>query len=86
MYSQVTKIKINRKTKEAYGVRMVRNGRPQTVRARREVIVSAGAIGGPQLLMLSGVGKDCIKIAFTNKRHYYLSKKFLFSKKVEIYT
>lgn len=56
MYSQVTKIKINRKTKEAYGVRMVRNGRPQTVRARREVIVSAGAIGGPQLLMLSGVG------------------------------
>ncbi|CAG9861255.1 unnamed protein product [Phyllotreta striolata] len=56
MYSQVTKIKIHPKTKQAYGVRFVRNNRAQTVRAKREVIVSAGAIGGPQLLMLSGVG------------------------------
>ncbi|KAH0817401.1 hypothetical protein GEV33_005390 [Tenebrio molitor] len=57
MYSQTTKVMIDPKTKTAYGVKFVRNNRPQTVRARREVILSAGAIGTPHLLMLSGVGE-----------------------------
>ena len=40
----------------ATGVRYLRNGRLETVRARREVIVACGAIQSPQLLQLSGIG------------------------------
>lgn len=54
--SQVTKILIDKDTKTAKGVQFYSNGRYSTVRARKEVIVSAGAINSPQLLMLSGVG------------------------------
>ena len=40
----------------AVGVDFVRYGRKRRVRARREVIVSAGAVGSPHILQLSGVG------------------------------
>lgn len=40
----------------AVGVDYRVGGQPRLVRARREVIVSAGAFGSPQLLMLSGIG------------------------------
>jgi choline dehydrogenase len=40
----------------AVGVRIDRGGQVSELRARREVIVSAGAFGSPQLLMASGVG------------------------------
>lgn len=42
----------------AVGVELVSEGgrTPVTVRARREVIVSSGAIGSPKLLMQSGIG------------------------------
>ncbi|MEN7529422.1 MULTISPECIES: GMC family oxidoreductase [unclassified Cupriavidus] len=42
--------------KRAVGVEIVRDGLRQTLRARREVIVSAGAFHSPQLLMASGIG------------------------------
>ncbi|MGY6534825.1 MAG: GMC family oxidoreductase [Pararhodobacter sp.] len=42
--------------KRASGVMIRRRGRRQHIRARYEVIVSAGAFGSPQLLMLSGIG------------------------------
>ncbi|XP_054279382.1 glucose dehydrogenase [FAD, quinone]-like [Macrosteles quadrilineatus] len=54
--TQVTKVLIDPTTKQAYGVEFVKNGRKYFVRARKEVVLSAGAINSPQLLMLSGVG------------------------------
>jgi choline dehydrogenase len=42
----------------AVGVRYLRRGVEETVMADSEVILSAGAIGSPQLLMLSGVGPE----------------------------
>ncbi len=44
----------------ATGVRYVRKGAEHDVRARREVILSAGAINSPQLLQLSGVGPGAL--------------------------
>jgi choline dehydrogenase len=38
------------------GVSYLRDGRPETAHAAAEVIVCAGAVGTPQLLMLSGIG------------------------------
>nr|CAH7717022.1 unnamed protein product [Callosobruchus chinensis]CAH7724669.1 unnamed protein product [Callosobruchus chinensis] len=55
-YSMVKKILIDPSTKVAYGVEFVRNNRVYRVMAKKEVILSAGAINSPQLLMLSGVG------------------------------
>ncbi|MGM0563760.1 MAG: GMC family oxidoreductase [Pseudomonadota bacterium] len=43
--------------KRAVGVQYQKGGQSHRVRADREVIVSAGAFGSPQLLMLSGVGQ-----------------------------
>ncbi|UVE19555.1 FAD-dependent oxidoreductase [Pseudomonas sp. LS44] len=42
--------------KRAVGVEHMHNGQRQVLRARREVILSAGSYGSPQLLMVSGVG------------------------------
>ncbi|WP_434668187.1 GMC family oxidoreductase N-terminal domain-containing protein [Paraburkholderia sp. A3BS-1L] len=43
-------------TNRAVGVRYVRDGQPMSVKARREVIVSAGTINTARLLQISGVG------------------------------
>ena len=34
----------------------MKNGEVQTVRAKKEIVLSAGAIGSPHILMLSGIG------------------------------
>ncbi|KAL0266699.1 UNVERIFIED_CONTAM: hypothetical protein PYX00_009172 [Menopon gallinae] len=41
---------------KAVGVEFLRNGAKKTVRITKEVVLSAGAINSPQLLMLSGIG------------------------------
>lgn len=40
----------------AVGVEVSKGGRVETIRARREIILSAGAIQSPHLLLLSGIG------------------------------
>lgn len=56
IFSRVTKILIDPQTKKTIGVEFVKKGRNRTVYAKKEVILSAGTINSPQLLMLSGVG------------------------------
>jgi len=55
--TKVTVLGVELDGERAVGVRL-RKGRSgvEVVRAEREVILSAGAIGSPQLLMLSGIG------------------------------
>ncbi|MES2434909.1 MAG: FAD-dependent oxidoreductase [Pseudomonadota bacterium] len=52
--ARVTRILIENDT--AVGVEYIRKGRLTTLRARKEVILSAGAIASPKILMLSGIG------------------------------
>nr|XP_034185974.1 glucose dehydrogenase [FAD, quinone]-like [Osmia lignaria] len=56
LWSHVTRVLIQPGTRRAYGVEFIREGRKEVVYARKEVILSAGAINSPQLLMLSGIG------------------------------
>ncbi|KAK3585264.1 hypothetical protein CHS0354_006316 [Potamilus streckersoni] len=53
-HSHVVKIIMDKMV--AVGVEMIRGGRKYQIHAIKEVILSAGAIGSPQILMLSGIG------------------------------
>ncbi|XP_075559757.1 4-pyridoxate dehydrogenase-like [Dermacentor variabilis] len=54
--STVTKINFDSNNKTT-GVEFTKDGQSKTVSVKREVILSAGAIGSPKLLMLSGIGR-----------------------------
>ncbi|RZC43261.1 glucose dehydrogenase [FAD, quinone]-like, partial [Asbolus verrucosus] len=54
--SHVIKIIISPHTKEATGVEYLHDGKLYSAKAHKEVILSAGAINTPQILMLSGIG------------------------------
>ncbi|XP_045108129.1 glucose dehydrogenase [FAD, quinone]-like [Portunus trituberculatus] len=56
MHAFVTQVVVDPHTRRAQGVRFLRAGQNQVVYARKEVVLSAGAINSPQLLMLSGLG------------------------------
>jgi choline dehydrogenase len=54
--AQATRILVERE--RAVGVDYVENGRPRQARAGREVLLAAGAINSPHLLLLSGIGPE----------------------------
>ncbi len=52
--SQATKLIVE--NGRAVGLQFLKKGKPQTVRVRKEVILSGGAVNSPRLLLLSGIG------------------------------
>ncbi|KAI5632316.1 GMC oxidoreductase domain-containing protein [Phthorimaea operculella] len=44
------------KHKRAYGIKYVRNGKTHIATAKKDIIISSGAINSPKLLLLSGIG------------------------------
>ncbi len=68
----VTVLGIELEGDRAVGVRLAsgRRGKQEVVRAEREVLLAAGAIGSPQLLLLSGIGDpDELRAAGVTPRH-----------------
>ncbi|XP_047096646.1 glucose dehydrogenase [FAD, quinone]-like [Schistocerca piceifrons] len=55
-FAYVTKVLIREKDQAAYGVQFLKDGTVKEVRARKEVILSAGVINTPHILMHSGIG------------------------------
>lgn len=54
--SHVTKVIIDEKDMRATGVEFFKNGKRHRIKVKKDVILSAGAINSPQILMLSGIG------------------------------
>jgi choline dehydrogenase len=58
LHAQVTRVRLD--GRRATGVEFLQGGARREARARIEVILSAGSIGSPQLLQLSGVGDQSL--------------------------
>ncbi|KAL3271322.1 hypothetical protein HHI36_021810 [Cryptolaemus montrouzieri] len=56
LWSHVTRLLIDHTTKRTYGVEFIKGGKYHRILARKEVILSAGALNSPHILMLSGIG------------------------------
>jgi len=54
--AHVTRVAIDPETKVAFGVEMIKDDTQHFIRAKKEVLLSAGSISSAQLLMLSGIG------------------------------
>ncbi|XP_017105117.2 glucose dehydrogenase [FAD, quinone] [Drosophila bipectinata] len=57
-FARVTRVLIDAPTKSAYGVEFLLKNKSYIFKARKEVILSAGAFNSPQILMLSGIGPE----------------------------
>ncbi|XP_074035091.1 glucose dehydrogenase [FAD, quinone] [Leptinotarsa decemlineata] len=54
--SRVSRVLVDEESKTAYGVEYIKNGKNHFAFASKEVILSAGSLNSPQILMLSGIG------------------------------
>ncbi|KAK4882362.1 hypothetical protein RN001_005681 [Aquatica leii] len=92
----VTKILIDPNKKQAFGIEFMKNGTTYKVQSEKEVILSAGSINSPQLLMLSGIGPQedlerlkipvivNLKVGFNLQDHCALLQTFLINETVTI--
>ncbi|KAF5272017.1 hypothetical protein FQR65_LT04998 [Abscondita terminalis] len=56
MHAHVSRVLIDSVSRKAHGVEFLRGGKLHRARATKEVILCAGAVNSPQILMVSGVG------------------------------
>jgi choline dehydrogenase-like flavoprotein len=75
--------------RRATGVEVLRDGQPQTLHCRGEIVLAAGAIESPKLLQLSGVGPaallqqlgiavvcDAPQVGRNLQEHYYIQTRY----------
>lgn len=94
--ARVTKILIDPKEKKAFAVEFIKDGNKHRVSTKKEIILSAGAINSPQLLMLSGIGPQKelehlnisvlqnLKVGYNLQDHVSFIQSFLINDSVNI--